>query len=194
MVWWIGGGLEPTHYKATLYLGASLNYFFWHSSWSTRDWGENFELVWVVYWAQVFWGIPLKKYLPKEENLIICGDLKFLIGAAEVWGPNAFPDNHSDFFSHVLVSQGLIDSEPIKICPTQCNKRMRDDHVTKRIDRFLISKKYFGPTITISAVGEDQGGDLIIPLSSWKRLAVPENLQAPSNLTLNGTWMVVFRT
>jgi hypothetical protein len=40
---------------------------------------------------------------------------------------------------HKLEHTSLIDVSPIKISPTWRNKRLREDYISKRLDRFLIS-------------------------------------------------------
>jgi hypothetical protein len=40
---------------------------------------------------------------------------------------------------HKLEEAGLIDVAPIKISPTWRNKRLGEDYIAKRLDRFLIS-------------------------------------------------------
>jgi hypothetical protein len=70
--------------------------------------------------------------------LIIRGDQKNSLRATEVWGPNVHIDDHSEFFSHMLISQGIIDIEPTRLCFTWRNNRVGEDRVAKCIDKFLV--------------------------------------------------------
>jgi exonuclease III len=64
-----------------------------------------------------FWESIFKLKLLKADNLILGGDLNFSLGAAEVWGPSARPDQLSALFTHLLSANGLLDIAPRKLNP-----------------------------------------------------------------------------
>jgi hypothetical protein len=53
-------------------------------------------------------------------------------------------DPLTNFFSHFFEVQKLIDVEPVKIVPTWKNARRGREGISKRIDKFLIAKKFDG--------------------------------------------------
>jgi hypothetical protein len=69
------------------------------------------------------------------------GDLNFSLGAAEVWGPRTSPDPMTNYFTHFLDLHGLLDLEPVKLQLTWRNRRVGDDRVAKRLDRFLLKEE-----------------------------------------------------
>ena len=50
--------------------------------------------------------------LLKEKNLIMGGDLKFIISNMEVWGSHPLKDPLEGFFYHLLETNHIIDLEP----------------------------------------------------------------------------------
>jgi len=108
---------------------------------SSLDIGETFTLL-NIYG-------PYQNRIPFWENIfsndcfkgpvIIGGDLNFSLGPSEIWGPQARVDTLTDFFTHKLMNQNLIDIEPISIKPTWRNKRTGENRVAKRLDRFLVA-------------------------------------------------------
>jgi exonuclease III len=64
-----------------------------------------------------FWNTLFKKDLLMAENLIIGGDINFSLGEEEIWGPSSHPDPQTSFFSHPLVTNGLIEIVPTKLLP-----------------------------------------------------------------------------
>jgi hypothetical protein len=107
-----------------------------------KIWGDPLQVL-NIYgpthdWPQ-FWNALLEKSFLKYPALILGGDLNFSIGAVESWGHRSQVDSLSDFFVHKLEEVGLIDVAPIKISPTWRNKRLGEDYIAKRLDRFFIS-------------------------------------------------------
>jgi hypothetical protein len=58
-----------------------------------------------------------------------------------------------NYFSHKLGESGLLDIAPTKIFPTWRNKRMGEDYIEKRLDRFLISGKPGGVPSNFQTMG-----------------------------------------
>jgi len=84
------------------------------------------------------WVNLLGKDILKSYLLILGGDLNFSLGAAESWGLSTHPDNQAGFFSHLLASNGLIDTYPLKLLPTWRNMRVGDARIEKKLDHFFI--------------------------------------------------------
>jgi hypothetical protein len=83
-----------------------------------------------------------------SDGLILRNDLNFSMGVAEIWGPRARPDPLSDFFSHIMGENVLIDVALTKHSPTWRNKRVGEDQIAKRINHFFRFKEVVGdPTI-----------------------------------------------
>lgn len=87
-----------------------------------------------------FWNNLLSKSFMNHDALIIGRDLNLSIGDVESWGPLATPDPLSDFFLNLLDSKGLLNIDLLKIRPTWSNRRIGQQRISKRLDRFLISK------------------------------------------------------
>eukprot|EP01018_Ginkgo_biloba_P034237 Gb_24170 [translate_table: standard] len=68
------------------------------------------------------------------------GDLNFSLERSEIWVSVAQVDPLSNFFIKSLEEVGLYDIEPVKLRPTWSNKRVGEERMTKRIDRFLMSE------------------------------------------------------
>jgi hypothetical protein len=92
---------------------------------------------------QSFWNNIKEDGLLKESNLIIGGDLNFIIFAREIWGSSARSDPMDSYFNMMIQGEGLIDVEPINIFPTWRNGRGNQYFVAKRLDRFLIRKSWW---------------------------------------------------
>ena len=74
------------------------------------------------------------------DSIILFGDLNFYEGVAECWGPKAVLDPFSNFFMDVVDQRGLIDVVPLKLNPTWRNRRCGEEHIAKRMDKFLVTK------------------------------------------------------
>lgn len=66
------------------------------------------------------------------------GDLNFSLGSSKIWVPRAILDPLAEFFKNHLVQRDLIDLNPIKLNPTWRNRRVGEDRIDKRFDKFLI--------------------------------------------------------
>jgi hypothetical protein len=71
---------------------------------------------------------------------LIGGDLNFRLGSSEILGPVAQLHTLVYLFISRMKEIGLFDIQPIKISPTWKNMCMREERVSKQLDRFLISK------------------------------------------------------
>eukprot|EP00253_Pinus_taeda_P015079 PITA_15079 len=88
-----------------------------------------------------FWNAFMAKDLLKGRHLLIGGDLNFSLGAAEIWGTSARIDPLTYFFSPLFHSHKLLDVNLIKAKPTWRNRRTGEEHISKRLDRFLINDR-----------------------------------------------------
>jgi hypothetical protein len=76
--------------------------------------------------------------IPNQEKYYTCGDLNFSFGRADIWGSTTQVDPLSNFFTQRLEEKGVFNIEPIKLNPTWRNKRVGEDRIAKRLDRFLL--------------------------------------------------------
>jgi hypothetical protein len=107
-----------------------------------EDMGRNFMILNVygpTHERIQFWDNLLGNSFTKKENLILGGDLNFSLGAAESWGQRAHSYAQSDYFNHKLGEVGSLYISHAKLCPTWRNKRLGEDYISKRLDRFLLS-------------------------------------------------------
>ena len=87
-----------------------------------------------------FWDNIFSLDLFCGELDVIGGDLNFSLGQAEVWGPFARPDLHSDYFTQKLIERNWLDIELVRLKPTWHNNRCGDGRVEKHLDHFLVSE------------------------------------------------------
>ena len=87
-----------------------------------------------------FWDSLRASQFLKKENVVIGGDLNFTLGVHDIWGLNARSDPLVAFFKTLLRNLKLVDLDPQNIKPTWSNRRVGDDRVAKRLDRFLLSE------------------------------------------------------
>ena len=78
--------------------------------------------------------------MSKEENLIIEGDLNLTMGSHEIWGPKARTNPLASYFSNLLLELKLIDLDPHNLKPTWTNRRVGEERIAKRLDRFMITE------------------------------------------------------
>ena len=72
--------------------------------------------------------------------MIIGGDLDFTLGAHEIWGPKVRTYPLALFFNNLLQNLKLIDLDPQKLNPSWTNRRVGEDRIEKRLDRFLLTE------------------------------------------------------
>ena len=73
-----------------------------------------------------------------NRKVILGGDLNFSLGSAKVWGPRVMSDSLDPYFSNDFECHDLMDIDHIHLSPTWRNKRIGDNQVAKRLDRFLV--------------------------------------------------------
>lgn len=91
------------------------------------------------FWDQIF-----SLSVVKEGNLVIGGDLNFMLSRYEIWGSVAHVDVQSEYFLHKIKSVNLVDVEPIKLKPNWCNRWMGVARIPKRLDCFSVVEHFLG--------------------------------------------------
>eukprot|EP00253_Pinus_taeda_P032275 PITA_32275 len=76
--------------------------------------------------------------LMNYDNIIIGGDLNFSLGHVESWGNGAQTDPLMEYFEHLMDNNNLMNIDSAKIQPTWQNRRIGEDALAKRLDRFII--------------------------------------------------------
>ena len=89
--------------------------------------------------SEVLWDKMFSLSLLSHEQVILGGDLNFSLGSSEIWGPRAIVDPLEEYFKNHLVQRDLVDLNQIKLNPTWRNRRVGEDRISKRLDRFLIA-------------------------------------------------------
>ncbi len=105
-----------------------------------------------------------------------------------MWGPRAHPDALANFFIQSFARKNLLDIVPPKVSPTWRNKRVGDQRVAKRLDRFLVAEVLAnGVEVVRQWVGSggisDHNPILSQELSTIKNLPTPigrQSLPLPS--------------
>jgi hypothetical protein len=87
-----------------------------------------------------FWDTLFKSDMLKPNKVILDDDVNFAIGEAKIWGPHAHKDNLSDYFIRKLEENKFFDIIPHRLNPTWRNMLSGDQHITKRLDRFLVNE------------------------------------------------------
>ena len=83
-------------------------------------------------------GVGILEISVKNENVIIGGDLKFTLGAHEIWGSRTRTNQLADYFAKKLREGGLTNVGIIKLKRTWSNTRVGDNRNSKRLDHFLV--------------------------------------------------------
>jgi hypothetical protein len=73
-------------------------------------------------------------------NLILGGDLNFILSADEHWGGPFLPGPAEATYKEIIASNNLIDIQPIRLVPTWRNGRAGPDAIARRLDRFLVAE------------------------------------------------------
>ena len=108
-------------------------------SWAEANLNLNIVNIYGPYNNRVeFWDSFKNSDISRKENLIIGGDLNFTLGANKIWGPKVRTDPLALFFSNLLQNMNLIDLDPQKSKLSWTNRRVGEDRITKRLDRFLL--------------------------------------------------------
>ena len=87
-----------------------------------------------------FWSAIFRSSWIAHPFLIIGGDLNFSLGEAESWGATAKADPLSEFFLNRIALAHLVDMPLLKLKPTWRNRRVGQEWVGKKLDRFLLSE------------------------------------------------------
>jgi len=98
-------------------------------------------MLWTIFKQRSLLGEYKKGWTTKGTLLNIRrGDLNFTTSSREIWGVHAKSDPLHTYFNQLIQEEGLVDVEPVKLLPTWRNDRRGQDHIAKRLDRFLISE------------------------------------------------------
>ena len=86
--------------------------------------------------------------LLSHGQVILGGDLNFSLSSSKIWGPSAIVDPLAEYFKNHLVQRDLVDRNLIKLNPTWRNRRVGEDKIAKRLDKFLIGDSLaYSPTV-----------------------------------------------
>jgi hypothetical protein len=96
---------------------------------------------------QQLWSTFAKSGLHTIPNIIIAGDLNFILSSEENWGGSFAPGSFEFFLRDLLSSMKLVDVKPTKMVPTWHNGRVGHHVIARRLDRCLISET------TLSSLG-----------------------------------------
>ncbi len=108
------------------------------------DLGTNIRLINVYgpfHDREIFWEHLLTSNILQPDNIILGGELNFSMGFSESWGHHAQVDPVFAFFENILENHSFIDIPSAKILPTWRNKRIGEDNLARRLDRFLIKER-----------------------------------------------------
>eukprot|EP01018_Ginkgo_biloba_P039380 Gb_12932 [translate_table: standard] len=151
--------------------------------------GRSGGLITVFYCSNswfFFWDKLLSKDFLRWDNIILGGDLNFPLGSSEIWGSKAQVDGLSGLFFRKLIDTGLIDIEPVKLKPTWRNKRLGDERITKRLDRFLVSESLLEDTLRlkqwVGSRGESDHFPVLLVLTEVGK-------RPPSRFKFNHGWL-----
>eukprot|EP00253_Pinus_taeda_P008879 PITA_08879 len=133
-----------------------------------------------------FWEELMSKSVMKSQLMIMGGDLNFSLGRTEAWGPSAREDPLADFFHNLISENNLIDPSPVKLKPTWRNRRVGDDRIAKRLDRFLVAESITSKVPMIRQWVEELGNSDHFPIFLDLTNPPPKPL-AP--FKFNSTWL-----
>eukprot|EP00253_Pinus_taeda_P010417 PITA_10417 len=133
-----------------------------------------------------FWLDMMAKSFMKASMLIVGGDLNFTMGRAETWGPTAREDPLTDFFHKLIEDHHLADPHPIKLKPTWRNRRVGEDRIAKRLDRFLLSEDLISNAPIIRQWVEEIGNSDHFPI--FLDCAIPPP-KPPAPFKFNPAWL-----
>eukprot|EP00253_Pinus_taeda_P010845 PITA_10845 len=136
---------------------------------------------------EYFWEELMTKTVMKSPLMIMGGDLNFSIGRAEAWGPSAREDPLSDFFFNLITKNNLIDPSPIKLKPTWRNRRIGEDRIAKRLDRFLLAESLSSKVPMIRQWVEEIGNSDHFPI--FLDLTIPPH-KPPAPFKFNPAWLL----
>jgi len=94
--------------------------------------------------SEPFWKQLFDSRLLSEDNIIIGGDLKFILSSNEVWGELAQNEPLDDFLANILHVSGLVDLHPSVMSLIWWNGISGSTRISKRLDHFLLDSKLLG--------------------------------------------------
>lgn len=116
------------------------------------------------------------------------GYLNFTLHPSGLWGISARRDPISNFFVHLIDQNLLVDIESLDSRLTWSNKRATHNHISKRLDQFLIKVSLL---LSLNAYKSST-----LKVAHWDHppillelLIQPQNPPAPFKLTLIGYCM-----
>eukprot|EP00253_Pinus_taeda_P029408 PITA_29408 len=135
---------------------------------------------------ELFWEELMSKTVMNSPLMIMGGDLNFSLGRTEAWGPFAREDPLVEFFHNLISENNLIDPASVKLKPTWRNRRVGDDRIAKRLDRFLVSKTLFSKVPMIRQWVEELGNSDHFPI--FLDLTNPPS-KPPAPFKFNPAWL-----
>ena len=87
-----------------------------------------------------FWDFVKLKGLLNLENLLIAGDLNFIVLETEVWGDSSRVDPLERYFTNLMLLSHLVDIALARLGPTWCNGLVGSVGIGKRLDKFLVAE------------------------------------------------------
>jgi hypothetical protein len=70
---------------------------------------------------KLFWSTLADSSILYVPNLVILGDLNFILSTDEHWGGSLFPGQTKEFYKDLFISKKMIDVKPPKLVPTWRN-------------------------------------------------------------------------
>eukprot|EP00253_Pinus_taeda_P019692 PITA_19692 len=104
----------------------------------------------------------------------------------EAWGPSAREDPISTFFLNILSENNLIDPSPNKLKPTWRNRRIGEDQIAKRLDRFLLSEALTSKAPILRQWVEEIGNSDHFPVFLDLNFPPPK---PPAPFKFNSSWL-----
>lgn len=98
-----------------------------------------------------FWMHLASSGLLAIPNLILGGDLNFILLANEHWGGPFLPGPAEATVKDIIASNNLIDIQPIRMVPTWRNGRSGPDAIAKCLDRFMVAEGLLSSFVSSSS-------------------------------------------
>ena len=111
-----------------------------------------------------FWEAFFSSGFLESRNVILGGDLNLTISEEENWGNSSHGDGLSSFFANLFETKELVNIQPLKLTLTWRNNRSRDQAISKRLDRFLLSKNLLSGSLIIRTWVEVGGLSDLLPV------------------------------
>jgi hypothetical protein len=89
-----------------------------------------------------FWNQLANSGLLSLPNLILGGDLNFILKAEEHWGGSFQPGPTEATYREIFATNNLIDVQPLCLMPTWRNGRTGSEAIARRLDRFFIAEAF----------------------------------------------------